>query len=187
MKIYSVGGYNEVGKNMTVVKTGDDAFIFDAGLYIPAVIELQEQEKGQDEKNYSERMLRSKGALPDDLILDKLGIRNKVRAIFLSHGHLDHIGAIPFLAHRYNAPVIGSPYTISVLRRTMQDEGKTIPNKIITIPINSSVQIQGKKSYTAELVNMTHSIPHTAMTALHTDEGALIYGNDFKLDDTPVI
>ena len=113
MEIISVGGYSEVGKNMTAVKTGDDVFLFDAGFYMPAIVEMQEEEK----REYSERKLRNKGALPDDLILDRLGLRNKVRAIFLSHGHLDHIGAIPYLSHRYNAPVIGSPFTISILKK----------------------------------------------------------------------
>src|SRR3990167_500359 len=184
MEIFSIGGYSEVGKNMTAVKTGEDVFLFDCGLYIPAVIELQE-EKIQD---YGERQLRHKKALPDDLILDKLGLRNKVRAIFLSHGHLDHIGAVPFLSHRYKAPIIGSPFTISILKKVLEDEKKEIPNDIKTVQLNSSINIKGKsQTYRAELVNMTHSVPHTAMTVLHTNEGAVLYGNDFKLDNTPVV
>ena len=94
MEVFSVGGYSEVGKNMTAVKIKEDVFLFDCGLYIPAVIELQE-EKIQD---YGEKHLRNKSALPDDLILDRLGLSNKVRAIFLSHGHLEHVGAVTFIA-----------------------------------------------------------------------------------------
>ncbi len=184
MEVYAVGGYSEVGKNMTVVKTGDDAFIFDAGFSIPALVELQEEEGW----GYTERKLRSKGAIPDDLILDKLGIRDKVRAIFLSHGHLDHIGAATFLSYRYNVPIIGSPYTIEVFKKALENERLSVPNEIKTVKLNSSISIRGKnKTYQAELINMTHTIQHTTMTALRTPEGVVVYGNDFKLDNTPVI
>ena len=184
MEIFSIGGYSEVGKNMTAVKVDEDVFLFDMGLYIPAVIELQEQ-KIQD---YGERQLRNKSALPDDLILDRLGLRGKVRAIFLSHGHLDHIGAVPFIAYRYNCPILGSPFTISVLKRTMEDEKKRIQNKIVTVELDSSHMIKGKShEYKVELIHMTHSIPHTTMVVLHTPEGIVVYGNDFKIDRTPVL
>ena len=90
MEIYTIGGFNEVGKNMTVVDLGEDAFIFDCGLHLPPIVELEERNKA-----YNEKTLRSIGAVPNDFILDSKGISKKVRAIIPSHAHLDHIGAIP--------------------------------------------------------------------------------------------
>ncbi len=186
MNIYTIGGYNEVGKNMTVVELEDDAIIFDAGFYLPAIVELQEQESQQ--QAYSEKKLRSIKALPDDLILDKLGVRKKVRAILLGHAHLDHIGAIPYMAYRYKAPVVGTPFTTSVLKRIIKDERMRIPNQIKTVNPNSTFMVKGKKrTYKAEFINITHSTIQTSMIALHTPEGIVLYANDFKLDNTPVL
>lgn len=186
MEIYTIGGFNEVGKNMTVVDLGDDAFIFDAGLFLPAVVEMQEEENQQ--KSYSEKKLRSIGAIPDDLLLDKLGIRKKVRAILVSHAHLDHLGALPYMSYRYKAAIAGTPFTISVLKKILQDEKQKIPNQIKSIHPNSSMKIKGKKkTYEVEFINITHSTLQTSLIALHTDEGIVLYANDFKLDNNPVM
>jgi len=186
MDIYTIGGFNEVGKNMTVVRTGDDAIILDAGLFLPAVVELQEEEEQQ--QAYSEKKLRSIGAIPDDLMLDKLGLRDKVRAILLGHAHLDHIGAIPYMSYRYKAPIAGTPFTLSVLKKILEDEKINIPNKMHPIQPNGYFIIKGKKrNYKAEFINATHSTLQTAMIALHTPEGVVLYANDFKLDNTPVM
>jgi ribonuclease J len=187
MEIYTVGGFNEVGKNMTVVDLGEDTFIFDMGVFLPAIVSLQERESSQQQV-YSEKKLRSNGALPDDLILDKLGIRNKVRAIFLGHAHLDHIGAVPYIAQRYDAPIYGTPFTVSVLKQILDDDSIRISNPIKSINPNNSVMIKGKKKeYQVDFVNITHSTIQTSMIALHTNEGVVLYSNDFKLDNTPVL
>ncbi len=186
MEIHTIGGYNEVGKNMTVIELGDDAIILDAGLYLPAVVELQEQEK--EEKSANEKKLRHIGALPDDLLLDKLKLREKIRAILIGHAHLDHVGAVPYIASRYKAPVVGTPFTIEVLRKILDDEKNSIPNRICTINPNGTFEIKGKKrTYLAEFINMTHSTLQTTMIAIHTPEGVVVYANDFKLDNTPVL
>jgi len=186
MEIHTIGGFNEVGKNMSVVNLGDDAIIFDAGVHLPAIIELQEEEI--QPQTYSEKKLRSIGALPDDLILDKLGLRNKVRAILLGHAHLDHIGAVPYMSYRYKAPVVGTPFTVNVLNKIMQDDKMKIPNPIKTVSPNSSFIIRGKKrDYQAEFINITHSTIQTSMVAVHTPEGIILYANDFKLDNNPIL
>ncbi|HDK42686.1 MAG TPA: MBL fold metallo-hydrolase, partial [Candidatus Pacearchaeota archaeon] len=186
MEIHTVGGFSEVGKNMTVVKTGDDAIVIDAGVHLPAVIELQEEEEQYVAP--TEKRLRSVGALPDDLILDKLGLRDKVRAILLGHAHLDHIGAIPYMGYRYKAPVVGTPFTIAVLKKIMEDNQIKIPNKIHSVKPNSSFTIRGKKrNYQAEFINITHSTIQTAMVALHTPEGVVLYSSDFKFDNNPIV
>ncbi len=187
MKIHTIGGYNEVGKNMTIVEIDDDAIVLDSGFFMPAIVEMQEEEN-QKHQEYSEKKLRANGALPDDILVEKLGLRSKVRAILLGHAHLDHIGAIPYTSYRYNAPVVGTPFTISVLKKIMDDAKIRIPNRVLSVNPNSSFIIKGKKrSYKAEFVNITHSTPQTSMIAIHTPEGIVLYANDFKIDNTPVL
>jgi ribonuclease J len=185
MEIYTIGGFEEVGKNMTVVKLQDDAIMFDAGFYLPAIVELQAEET---DRKISEKILRGVGALPDDLILDKLGLRNKIRAILLGHAHLDHIGAVPYMAYRYNAPVVGTPFTVSVLKKIIEDEKMPFSNPIKAVNPNSTFMIKGaKRSYKAEFINITHSTIQTSLIALHTPEGVVLYANDFKLDNNPIV
>jgi ribonuclease J len=108
MEVCTVGGFEEVGRNMTAVKVGDDVIIFDAGFHLPSVIELQESETLPI---YTEKKLRKAGAIPNDLILDKLKWKEKVRAIVISHPHLDHVGAVPFIAKRYpDAIIMATPF-----------------------------------------------------------------------------
>lgn len=187
MEVYTVGGFNEVGKNMTVVDMGNDAIIFDAGLFLPAVIELQEQET--QPQTYSEKKLRSIGALPDDLILDKLGVRNKVRAIIIGHAHLDHLGGIPYIAKRYpNAKILATPFSMAVLDAILEDEKIQLKNRKQVVKENSSYIIKGKTdNYKIEFINATHSTIQCSFVALHTKEGIFFYALDFKLDNHPIL
>jgi len=186
IKIFTIGGYGEVGKNMTAVQVDDDVFLFDCGLFLPPIVEMQESEVKKEKP--TERKLRSIAAIPNDLILENLGLRDKVRAIMVSHAHLDHIGAIPYIAPRYNAEVLGTPYSIEVLKAIMADNSQTIKNKIIAITPNSSYTVKGKhRDYKIEFINVTHSTLQTAMIALHTPAGVVLYANDFKFDNSPIV
>lgn len=182
MKIHSVGGFSEVGKNMSVIELKDDAFIFDEGFFLPAIVEMQEKE----DYHQTEAKLRNAKAVPDDLVIDS--IRHKVRAQLIGHAHLDHVGAVPFLSNRYKAPIYGTPFTNEVLDSLLKDEATYLDNPVKTIQPNSQFYIQGKnKKYLAEYINVTHSTPQTSMIAIHTEEGVVVYANDFKLDDNPVL
>lgn len=181
MRIFTIGGYSEVGKNMTAVEIDEDVIIFDCGLHLPPIVELEERENIMRESK-----LRNIGAVPEDTALDKLGLRSKVRAILVSHAHLDHVGAVPYLASRYKAPVVGTPFTVAVLDTLLQDEDNHIPNNIRAVHPNSSITIKGKSaSYKVDFINITHSTIQAAMIALHTREGIVLYANDFKFDDSP--
>ncbi|MBM3234442.1 RNase J family beta-CASP ribonuclease [Candidatus Pacearchaeota archaeon] len=182
MKIYTIGGYSEVGKNMTAVEIGNDIIIFDCGLHLPPIVELEEREKIMNEKS-----LRAIGAIPEDTILDSKNSRKKVRAILLSHAHLDHIGAVPYIAERYNAEILGTPFTLSVLGKIMSDNNNHIRNKIVAVSPNSSYIIKGEKNYKVDFINITHSTLQSSLIALHTPEGIVLYANDFKFDDTPIL
>jgi ribonuclease J len=180
IEIRAVGGYSEVGKNMTVVKYKDEAVILDMGVHLENYIKF----KGSDDlEQFSYNELVEAGAVPDDSIIKDL--KRKVIAIIPSHGHLDHIGAIPYMASRFNAPIICTPYTASVIKAIIEDKKIKIPNEIKVLKNNKKLKISD--SLSVEFVNMTHSIPDTATIVLHTPEGQVIYANDFKLDNTPVM
>jgi len=182
MKIHSIGGFSEVGKNMSAIELTDDAFILDEGFFLPAIVQMQEKE----DSHYTEAKLRNAKAIPDDLAIEP--IRHKIRAQLVGHAHLDHVGAVPFISNRYKAPIYGTPFTNAVLDSLLKDEDTYLNNPIKTIQPNNQFYIQGKnKRYLAEFINITHSTPQTSMIAIHTDEGVVVYANDFKIDDNPVL
>jgi len=187
MEICTIGGFEEVGKNMTAVKVNDDVFIFDVGIFLPPVIEIQETEPQQ--QVYSEQKLRKIGAIPDDYVLDKLGWRNKVRAIIIGHAHLDHVGALPYLAQRYsNAPIIATPFTMALFNDLVEDNKMPVKNKQISLKGNSSIKIKGaSQEYILEFIHVTHSTLQCVLSALHTNEGIFFYALDYKFDNYPVM
>lgn len=186
MEICTIGGYEEVGKNMTAVKVDDDVVIFDAGIYLPPLVELQEQET---QVHYSEDMLRNIKAIPNDLVLDKLGWADKVRAIIIGHAHLDHVGGLPYLAHRYpKAEIIASNFTMAVFEGIIRDEKITVRNKRRIVNENTFYNIKGSSgNLKIEFINTTHSTLQSLFVAWHSKEGVFFYGLDFKFDNHPII
>lgn len=175
-----IGGYNEFGKNMTAVKIDDSVIILDMGLHVEKYISFN----GEDNKiKFSRETLIKEGIIPDDSIISAW--KNKVKAIIPSHAHLDHIGAIQFLAKNYKAPILCTPYTAEVIKVLTEDEGHKIKNTITILNSNETFNLS--PDLKIEFIHMTHSIPHTVMVAIHTKYGTILYANDFKFDNFPVL
>lgn len=180
MEITTVGGYNEVGRNMTAVKVDNDVVIFDIGLYLDNYVKFTEAE---DYVNISGKALVQAGAVPN--ITKIQDWKKHVRAIIPTHAHLDHVGGIPYLGNRYGVPVICTPFTAAVIRTILKDDKINLRNEIKILNVNSSLKLS--KNMKVEFINMTHSTPQTVMVALHTKQGIVLYANDFKLDQSPTL
>lgn len=182
IEICAVGGYGEVGKNMTAVKVDDEVIIFDMGLHMPNYVKFTEEELGEFVKINAADLKRVK-AIPDDSVIRDW--RSKVKAIIPSHAHLDHIGAIPYLAGNYAADIICTPFTAAVIKSILKDEKIKLPNRIVALPANQTYSLT--ENIKIEFVHMTHSTPDTVMVALHTKHGVVLYATDFKFDNNPIL
>lgn len=178
--IATIGGYEEVGRQMTAVRAGDDIVIFDMGLNLSKVLIHDNLE--------TERMhsldLIDMDAIPDDRIMSEF--EGDVKAIVPTHGHLDHIGAIGKLAHRYDAPIVATPFTLELVKEEISEEGKfEVQNDLVEMAAGETMTIGDRCEL--EFVNVTHSIIDAINPVLHTPEGAVVYGLDKRIDHTPVI
>lgn len=178
IKLLAIGGYSEIGRNMSALKIGDEFIIIDMGIHLPTVIKHE-----AEIEDLSRKQLQKLGAIPNDYILEKY--KDKVKGIFIGHAHLDHIGAIPNLASKYDCPIYATPYTIEVIKKILKDKNIKIRNQLKVISPNQKVTVS--KNISVEFINMTHSIPQTAMLAVHTPKGTILYANDFKFDNSPVL
>ncbi len=181
IEIGAVGGYSEVGRNCTAVKVDDDVFLFDLGVHLEHYIKVTEEEEFVP---LTVKRLLDAEAIPDFAAFDDW--KSKVKAIVISHAHLDHYGAIPFLAKQFpQAAIFGTPFTVELIKTILRDERIQIPNKIIPVNLNSSYRLSD--TLTLEYVYVTHSVPQSGIAVLHTPYGAVVYSNDFKFDPYPVI
>lgn len=176
MKVYTIGGYEKVGKNMTAVEVNDEIVIFDMGVDMEEVVEHE----GEMEDLTTAESLEE-GIVPEDKQI--MQQKDKVKAIVLSHGHLDHTAAVPKLAGTYDAPIVATPYTLKIVKRLIREDKKNINNELISMDAGNTLSLS--PNLELEFVNMTHSIPGTVTPVLNTTEGKIVYALDFKLDDEP--
>lgn len=178
--IIAVGGYNEMGRNMTGIRVDKDIIVMDMGVQLDRV---QIHEDAEIDKMHSIDLIKI-GAIPDDRVMNEVG--GTVKAIVCTHGHLDHIGAIPKLAHRYKAPIIATPYTAELVRHEISDEKKfKVTNEVIPLKLGGLYNLT--PDIQIEFIRIQHSIVDSAFAAIHTPDGIILYASDFKLDRTPTI
>ena len=182
IEIATIGGYEAVGRQMTAVRAGDDVVIFDMGLNLSQVLI---HDNVETERMHSLDLI-DMGAIPDDRVMSDL--EGDVRAIVPTHGHLDHIGAISKLAHRYNAPIVASPFTIELVKQQVEGESKfDVQNDLVKMEAGGTMAADDAGTVELEFVNVTHSIIDAINPVLHTPEGSIVYGLDKRIDHNPVI
>jgi len=182
IRMYAMGGVDEAGRNMMAFEIGDDIIICDMGLQLSNLVKFNDavDKMGLDE------MIEKQIVTDPKALMDK---KEKVKAIVVSHAHLDHVGGVQYMANLFpQAPVYGTPFTIEVLKVLMKSANSVrepLKNKFIKVNVNSSFTLQS--GLEIEFVNVTHSIPQAALIAMHTPEGVVMYANDFKFDNRPAL
>jgi len=180
LEIIPLGGFSEIGRNSVAIKADDEIVICDLGLMLDKYIEYVDSNEGGD---ISPKKLIQIGAAPDIGLLGDL--RKNVVAICISHAHLDHVGAVPYLANRFDCDVHAAPFTAQFIEAMTNLDRKPLRNKIVSHPINSRFRVS--RNIEVEFIHMTHSVPHTVCIAVHTKYGTALYINDFKFDRTPTL
>lgn len=163
VQIIPLGGLGEIGKNMTVFRYGDDIILIDAGLMFP-----------------EDDMLGIDLVIPDFTYL--LENRDKVKAIFLTHGHEDHIGALPYVLKQIDVPVYGTALTLGILQGRLKENGVSSEGLNVIKPGDKITA----GAFRLEFIRVNHSIPDAISIAINTPIGTIIHTGDFKFDHTPV-
>ncbi|MBR2934634.1 MAG: ribonuclease J [Oscillospiraceae bacterium] len=164
LKIISLGGLNEIGKNLTVYEYGGDIVIVDVGMGFP------------DDDMYGIDVV-----IPDVSYLIKN--QNKIRGIFLTHGHEDHIGALPYVLRDVNAPIYATRMTAGLVKLKLEEHRLLDKTKMITCEAGDVVKA-GK--FSVEFIHVNHSIADAVAFAIKSPVGTVIHTGDFKIDATPV-
>ena len=164
LKIISLGGLNEIGKNLTVYEYGNDIIIVDVGMGFP------------DDDMYGIDVV-----IPDVSYLIKN--QNKIRGIFLTHGHEDHIGALPYVLRDVNAPIYATRMTAGLVKLKLEEHRLVDKTKMVTCEAGDVVKA-GK--FSVEFIHVNHSMAAAVGIAIKCPVGTVIHTGDFKIDATPV-
>jgi len=164
LKIISLGGLGEIGKNLYVYEFGADIIVVDTGLGVP-----DDDMPGVDI------------VIPDITYLVKN--KSKIRGIVLTHGHEDHIGALPYVLKEISVPVYATPLTAGLCGIKLAEHGLEKTSEIITMHAGEQVKLG---VFRVEMIRVNHSIPDSVALAIKTPIGMVIHTGDFKIDTTPV-
>ena len=164
VRVIALGGVGEIGKNCSIVEQGDDIVVIDCGLSFP-----------------NEEMYGVDIVVPDFTYL--IENKAKVRGIFLTHGHEDHVGGLPYLLSEITCPVYCSEFTHALLRHKMEEK---LPHKKVEFKIMKPGDVVKAGALTVEPIRVTHSIPENTSLAVNTEHGYVLFTGDFKFDFTPV-
>ena len=164
LKIISLGGLDEIGKNMTVYEYGNDIIVVDCGMGFP------------DDDMYGIDVV-----IPDVSYLIKN--QSKIRGIFITHGHEDHIGALPYVLRSINAPIYTTRMTAGLIRLKLEEHRLLDKTKIVTCKAGDVVKAG---SFSVEFIHVNHSIADAVAFAIKCPVGVCVHTGDFKIDTTPI-
>jgi len=164
LKIVPLGGVNEIGKNMTMIEYKNEIIVIDCGLMFP-----------------EEEMFGIDVVIPDVSYLIKN--KDKVKGIFLTHGHEDHIGGLPYILKQLNVPVYGTRLTLGIVETRLKDHGLLTTSDLRVVTAGDIVELDTMK---VEFIRNCHSIADSCSLAIHTSLGTIVHTGDFKIDYTPI-
>lgn len=164
LKIIPLGGLDEIGKNMTAIEYGNDIIIIDCGMSFP-----------------DEELLGIDIVIPDFSYVIKN--KERVKGIFLTHGHEDHIGALPYLLKEICVPVYGTNFTLGLVNNKLKEHEILPGTKLSIVYPGDSVKLG---VFTVEFIRSNHSIADAVALAIHTPLGVVVHTGDFKIDSTPI-
>ena len=165
LKIIPLGGIHEIGKNITVFEYDNEILIVDCGLSFP-----------------EDDMLGVDLVIPDITYLEKNA--NKIKGLVITHGHEDHIGAVPYLLKKINVPIYATKLTAGLIRNKLE-EHKLLRSTELNEVVQGQV-IKLGKNFKVEFIRSSHSIPDSVMLAITTPAGTVLHTGDFKVDYTPI-